>query len=75
MSYSYPRIKFVSAFCLLMLNRVIAQFALPSFQAVHKPHKTVGETKWDAGHLSSGVYLVQLKSGDRTVTQKLTLFK
>ena len=40
--------------------------------------KAVGgeyEIKWNAGDLSSGVYMVQLKSGDRTVTQKLTLFK
>jgi hypothetical protein len=40
--------------------------------------KAVGgeyEIKWNAGDLSSSVYLVQLKSGDRTVTQKLTLFK
>jgi hypothetical protein len=30
---------------------------------------------WDAGNLPSGIYFVQLKSGDKTINQKLTLLK
>ncbi len=30
---------------------------------------------WNARVLPSGIYLAQLKSGERTVTQKLTLLK
>ncbi len=30
---------------------------------------------WNAGNLPSGIYFVQLKSGDKTINQKLTLLK
>ena len=33
------------------------------------------EILWDAGNLPSGIYFVQLKSGDKTINQKLTLLK
>ena len=33
------------------------------------------EILWDAGNLPSGIYFVQLKSGNKTLNQKLTLLK
>jgi hypothetical protein len=33
------------------------------------------EVLWNAGNLPSGIYFVQLKSGDKTITQKLTFLK
>jgi hypothetical protein len=33
------------------------------------------EVVWDARVLPSGIYLAQLKSGERAITQKLTLLK
>ena len=41
-------------FITLMLNIVFAQIALPSFQAVHKPHNTASGTEYFVGVAING---------------------